>query len=124
MSALRKMHSALIPGGVLVDTQPVGMRPRVAVDDSEVGALDMTDWLNTVAAVDERVAEVTSEGLFEIRHEESVVVTDSFEDGRECLATVTKWRGTRVSNQLVQRLEAVRGVVTVEQDIRLRLLQR
>ena len=123
MNALRKIHASLVPGGVLVDTQPVGIRPRVAVDGAEVGRLDMTDWGSTVAAVDERVAEASGEGLFTIRHEELVVVTDSFQDGAECLATVATWRGTLVPDRLRRRLEGTQGITTVEQDVRLRLLQ-
>ena len=122
MNALRSIHSALVPGGVLVDTQPVGIRPRVTVDGAEVGRLDMTEWISTISAVDARVADASEEGLFKIRHEQFLVVTDSFEDGRECLETVARWRGTRVPDRLNRRLESAHGRVTVEQDVRLRLL--
>jgi hypothetical protein len=124
VNALRNIHSALVPGGVLVDTQPVGIRPCVTVDGEPVGRLDMTDWVRTVAAVDARVAEASEEGLFELSHETFVVVTDSFQNGAECLETVAKWRGTRIPTRLVGRLEAAKAIVNVEQDVRLRLLQR
>jgi len=123
VDALRNIHAALIPGGLVVDTQPVGSQPRVAIDGDEVGALDMAEWMSTLAAVDSRIAETVENGLFEICHEERFVVTDSFEDGPECLGTVGDWRDTFVPPALANRLNAAQAVVTVEQDVRLRLLR-
>ena len=123
MHALRNIHSALIPGGVLVDTQPVGPQPHVAIGGEEVGRLDMLEWMTTVAAVDSMLEETVDSGLFEVCDEVGVVVTDSFDSGTECLSTVAEWRGTRVPAALVSRLEAAQAVVTVEQDVRLRLLR-
>jgi hypothetical protein len=121
--ALRNIHSTLSPGGLLVDTQPVGSQPRVAVNGVAVGKLDMLEWTNTIAAIDSLVAEVLDNGLFEIDYEEGVVVTDSFDNGHECLATVATWRDTRVPPRLFRLLDAARAAVTVEQDVRLRLLR-
>ena len=43
MHALRNIHSALTPAGLLVDTQPVGPQPRVTINGVEAGSLDMLD---------------------------------------------------------------------------------
>jgi hypothetical protein len=123
VDALRNIHSALLPGGLVVDTQPVGPEPRVTVDGEEVGRLDMLEWMSTIANVDSRIAETVEHGLFEIRHEEPLVVTDSFENGAECLRVVADWQDTHVPSPLAARLEAARAAVTVEQDVRLRLLR-
>ena len=69
MHALRNIHAALAPDGVLVDTQPVSASPPVASDGGELGSLDMHDWLDTIQAVDERFAETIAAGLYELEHE-------------------------------------------------------
>jgi hypothetical protein len=122
--ALRNIHTALVPAGLLVDTQPLSPHPRVAADDTNLGTLDMRDWLDTIRAVDQCVAEAVGSGLFEIRHEQRFVITDAFDNGLECLETVSSWRDTRVPPALVSQLEATQAAVTVEQEIRLRLLRR
>jgi hypothetical protein len=122
--ALRNIHAALAPGATLVDTQPVSARPRVASDGSRIGTLDMRDWLDTIHAVDERFAETIAGGLYELQHESRFVVTDSYDNGPECLQIVSDWRGTCVAPELSQRLAAATSRVSVQQEVRLRLLRR
>ena len=124
MHALRNIHVALAPDGVLVDTQPVSARPPVASNGGELGTLDMRDWLDTIHAVDERFAETIAAGLYELEHESWFVVTDTYDNGPECLDIVSGWRGTRVPSEMTQRLAAATSTVTVEQQVRLRLLRR
>jgi hypothetical protein len=122
--ALRNIHAALVPGGLLVDTQPIGPQPAVAAAGTELGALDMHEWIETIHAVDERVAETIATGLFEQTDERMLVVRDTFDDGPDCLDTIRSWRGTRVPQPLADRLAVVRDQVTVDQQVRLRLLRR
>ena len=124
MHALRNVHAALVPTGVLVDTQPLSPQPPVAADGVELGMLDMHEWLDTIRTVDDLIAEVVDAGFYEIQHEEWFVVTDSFDNGPECLEVVSGWRETRVPSSLVSRLRSTRAPVTVEQEVRLRLLRR
>ena len=124
MHALRNIHAALAPNGILVDTQPVSASPPVALDDSELGSLDMHEWLDTIHAVDERFAETIAAGLYELEHESWFVVTDTYDNGPECLDIVSGWRGTRVPPGVAQRLAATTSAVTVQQEVRLRLLRR
>jgi hypothetical protein len=122
--ALHNIHAALAPGGIVIDTQPVSSRPPVAADGIQLGILDMREWLETIRSVDECFAEVIAVGLYDLTHEERFIVTDSFERGSECLATVSEWRGTRVPPMLATRLAAAEPPVTVGQDVKLRLLRR
>ena len=124
MHALRNIHAALAPDGVLVDTQPVSASPPVAAEGGERGSLDMRDWLDTIHAVDERFAETIADGLYELQHESRFIVTDKYDSGPECLEIVSGWRGTRVPSEMTQRLAAATSTVTVEQQVRLRLLRR
>ncbi len=124
MHALRNIQAALAPDGIFVDTQPVSARSLVASEGSELGTLDMHDWLDTIQAVDERFAETIAAGLYELEHESWFVATDTYENGPECLETVSGWRGTRVPSGVAQRLAATTSAVTVQQEVRLRLLRR
>ena len=124
MHALRNIHAALAAGGILVDTQPVSASPPVASDGGELGSLDMHEWLDTIHAVDERLVETIADGLYEPDRESSFVVTDTFDNGPECLEIVSGWRGTRVPLGVSQQLAAAASRVSVQQEVRLRLLRR
>jgi hypothetical protein len=122
--ALRNIHRALAPDGILVDTQPVSARPPLASNGVKLGTLDMRDWLDTIHAVDELLAETIAARLYELQHESRFVVTDTSDNGPECLDTVSGWRGTRVPPGVSRRLAAATLSVTVQQQVRLRLLRR
>ena len=123
MHALHNIHAALAPDGLLVDTQPISAHPRVTAADVDLGPLDMRDWVDTIRAVDERFTETIAAALYELQHEERFTVTDSFDDGHECIETVSSWRDTQVPPSLASRLETTHGAVRVEQEVRLRLLR-
>jgi hypothetical protein len=122
--ALRNIHAALAPDGLLVDTQPIGSQPHVAANGDELGTLDMHEWTETIHATDERVAEIIAGGLFEQTDERTLVIRDTFDNGPDCLEIIGTWQGTRVPKPLARRLAAVRDQVTVDQQVRLRLLRR
>ena len=124
VDALKRIHAALVPGGVLVDTQPVSLRLPVALDGEPIGELEDDEWLETVAAVDREVEKTLAEGLFELRHEELYTVVHEFGSGRECLDVVGGWVGTSVPEEVAARLERGHKRTTVEQGTRLRLLDR
>jgi hypothetical protein len=122
--ALRKIHAALVDGGLLVDTQPVGEQPRVAANGDELGALDMHEWIETIRSVDARVEEAIVAGLYEKTEERTLAIRSMFDDGADCLEITGSWQGTRVPQPLADRLAAMRGRVTVDQLVRLRVLRR
>ena len=124
MHALRNIHAALAAGGILVDTQPVSASPSVASDGGELGSLDMHEWLDTIHTVDECFAETIAAGLYELEHESWFVVTDTYDNGPECLEIVSGWRGTRIPAEMTQRLAVFTSPVLVQQEVQLRLLRR
>ena len=124
VDALTRLHAALVPGGVLVDTQPVGLRLPVALDGEPVGELEDDAWIKMVAAVDAEIDKALGSGLFELRHEERYVVVHEFGSGADCLEVVGDWAGTTVPAEVAARLERGEGRATVEQETRLRLLDR
>ena len=124
MHALRNIHAALVSNGLLVDTQPIGSQPRVAANGDELGTLDMHEWIETIHAVDERVDETIATGLYEKTDERTLVIRSTFDDGPDCLEVIGTWRGTRVPQPLVDQLAVVRDQITVDQQVRLRVLRR
>jgi hypothetical protein len=123
VDALRRIHSALVPGGLLVDTQPLSPRPPVKGDGLRLGALDMRDWCETIDAIDRLIDQVT-QGLYTVAAEQRFVVTDTFDSGTELLESVSGWRGTHVPAALRERAVGATPPLTVDQDVRLRLLVR
>ena len=124
VDALTRIHAALVPGGVLVDTQPVGPRLPVTLDGEPIGELEDEEWLDIVAAVDTEIEKVLAAGVFELRHEERYSVVHEFGSGRDCLDVVAGWVGTNVPEDVGALLEGGNARTTVEQDTRLRLLDR
>ena len=124
VDALTCLHAALVPGGVLVDTQPVGLRLPVALDGEPIGELEDDEWLEIVAAVDAEADKAIAIGLFELWHEERYPVVHEFGSGDECLDEVGSWVGTVVPPAVAARLAHATGPATVEHDVRLRLLGR
>lgn len=122
MNALRKVHAALVPGGIVVDTQPVSAWPRVGSPAAELGALDMRDWLRIVDGVDQQVDLAIAEGLFTSEVEPAFEVADTFDSGPAVIDTVKNWQGTSITPELAERLACHSGVVRVNQQVRLRLL--
>ena len=124
VDALTRIHAALVPGGVLVDTQPISLRLPVVLDDEPIGELEDDEWLEMVAAVDAELDSALAARLFEIRHEERYSVVHEFGSGRECLEVVGAWGGTHVPPAVASRLQQSSARATVEHDVRLRILDR
>jgi hypothetical protein len=123
VNALERIHEALVPGGPVVDTQPVSPRPPVESGGRRLGTLDMREWGETIEAVDRLVAQAISDGLYALEDERRFVVTDTYDSGPELVEVVSDWRGTRISRALSERVAAVAEPVRVHQEVRLRLLR-
>jgi hypothetical protein len=123
VNALRRLHAALVPGGLVVDTQPISARPPVEADGIELGTLDMRAWRRTVDAVDRLVAETIDVGLFSVESERRFTVADTADDGHGLVDTVRDWQGTTVSDALARRIAEAPPPISVRQDVRLRVLR-
>jgi hypothetical protein len=122
--ALGLLRASLADDGVLLDTQPVGASPLVSGSDGPHGELDMSAWVETIAAVDRGFEIVLRDGLFRIEHEERLVTHDAFETAEELLETASEWRDTEIPAGLAERVRTGSPPFTVRQDVRLRLLIR
>jgi hypothetical protein len=122
VNVLRTLHRALAPDGILVDTQPVSSRPPVAANGVGLGTLDMREWLETIDAVDGLIVSTIDSGMYDMQHERRFVVVDTFESGTEFLEIVGSWAGTRIPRRLAQSARAAEPPLTVQQEVRLRVL--
>jgi hypothetical protein len=123
VNALRKIHHALDPGGLVIDTQPVSAYPPIESASGTLGTLDMSEWARTIATIDGRVQQAIDQGLFDLERESRYVVTDEYDDGAEFVTVTREWAGTNVSDALAARVSPEQGCVRLHQDVRLRLLQ-
>jgi hypothetical protein len=121
--ALRQIRGALVAGGLVIDTQPVSPDPLVSSVGSPLGRADMSEWLQTIEAVDALIARSVDAGLFSVEAERRFVVTDTWDSGPECAETIAGWQGTRLPAALAKRIAAASPRLTIDQDVRLRVLR-
>jgi hypothetical protein len=121
VNALQKIHDALVPGGLVIDTQPVSAEPPVESQAGPLGALDMREWAQTIATIDRRVEQTMHDGLFDLEDERRLVVTDEYDDGAELVAVTSGWAGTRLDDTFAELVRSQPRPVRLHQQIRLRL---
>ena len=123
VNALRKIHEALLPGTVVIDTQPVSTLPPVESDAGLLGPLDKRGWTRTIHAIDRRVEHAIRAGLFELVDTTYFGVVDEYDDGQELVDVTRGWRGTVVNAAFARRIARERRPVRLEQAVRLRVLR-
>lgn len=106
----------------MIDTQPLSPRPPVFAAGEPIGSLDMREWARTIAAVDAEIERALAYGLFSLEMEQRIVVTDSFDSGVECLEKVREWAGTKVPKALEAAFQGAHPPVSLEQEVRVRVL--
>jgi hypothetical protein len=123
VNALQRIHDALVPDGLVIDTQPVSAEPPIESQAGPLGALDMREWARTIATIDLRVEQTLRDGLFDLEHESRFVVTDEYDDGAELVAATREWAGTRLDDTFAEHVGSEPRRVRLHQEIRLRLLR-
>ena len=61
MHALRRIHEALVPGGVLLDMHPVPPSTRAEVDGKSLGVFDDSEFMRIVSDADAATLGTTRE---------------------------------------------------------------
>ena len=123
MNALHRIHSAIIPGGLVLDVQPVGPAPPVESNGQRLGSLDMREWRVTIDHVAALVDETVAKGLFAEEAERRYEILETFDDGKEFVETVREWTGTNISQTLAARVERAMPPLTIQESVRLRALR-
>ena len=123
VNALHRIHSALVPGGLVLDMQPVGPAPPVESNGQPLGLLDMREWRVTIDHVAALVDETIAKGLFAEEAERRYEILETFDHGKEFVETVREWTGTNISQTLAARVERAMPPLTIQESVRLRALR-
>ncbi|MGH2967460.1 MAG: hypothetical protein ACRDK0_00125 [Solirubrobacteraceae bacterium] len=123
VNALRRIHDALVAGGLVIDTQPVSVHPPITTGVGDLGTLDMREWAQTIETVDRLIEQTIRDGLFGLEEESRFVVTDEYDDGAEFVAETRQWAGTHIDEAFAEHVATVQRPVRLHQEIRLRVLR-
>ena len=124
VNVLRRLQTALVPGGVVVDLIAVPPPERVEVDDEVLGELDQSRaiprWLETAAGLDALV----EEGLLIAEGEERLSILVRFLTGRDAVDDVAQRTFTRMPAALARRVEAIVGPVAIREHSLVRTFRK
>ena len=116
MHALRQIHQALVPEGVLLDMHPVPPSTRAEVRGESLGEFDDAEFMQLVAD-----AEAKFEGLFTPEEELEFDYLERHDDPAELVEMVeTDWDGCHIPAELEKRIRAVDGPIDLWERVVLR----
>ena len=122
MHALRQIHQALVPGGVLLDMHPVPPSTRAEVDGKSLGDFDDAEFMQTVADAE---AKIEGSGLFERMSELEFDYLERYDDPAQLLEDIEEgWEGCTVPPELAVRIRESDGPVEVWERVVLRRFTR
>ena len=102
MHALRQIHQALVPGGVLLDMHPVPPSTRAEVRGESLGEFDDAEFMELVAAGE---AKIEHSGLFTRESELEFDYLERYDEPVQLLEDIKEgWEGCRIPAELEQRI--------------------
>jgi hypothetical protein len=121
---LRNVQQAVVPGGRILDIHPLGIDMAVRAGPRGLGFIDASDFARVVAAMDEGIDQVRSEGLLtELRSLRRLVV-ERYDDPAEALEEASSWEHLRLPARVARRLrEAEEGPVEFVDTVCYRLFE-
>jgi hypothetical protein len=123
VNALHRIHAAVVPGGLVLDMQPVAARPPVETNGLRLGSLDMREWRELIDDVTELVELTIADGLFAEETGRAYEVLETFDDGDELVETVRDWTGTKISHALSARVRRANPPLAIREGVRVRVLR-
>lgn len=116
MHALRKIHQALVPGGVLLDMHPVPPSTRAEVRGKSLGEFEDAEFMELVAN-----AEAKFSGLFTPEFEVEFDYRERYDDPAELIEGVkTDWDGCYIPPDLEARILGAEAPVDLWERVVLR----
>ncbi len=102
MHALRQIHQALVPGGVLLDMHPIPPSTRAEVQGRSLGEFEDAEFMQIVADAE---AEIERGGLFTRLSEVEFDYLERYDDPAQMLEDIREdWEGCRIPAELEQRI--------------------
>jgi hypothetical protein len=118
VNALRQIHQALVPGGVLLDMHPVPPSTRAEVGGSSLGEFDDAEFMHLVANAE---ADLERTGLFARESEIEFDYRERYDDPAQLVEDITDgWEGCRIPAGLEARILAAEGPVDIWERVVLR----
>jgi hypothetical protein len=116
--ALRRIHQALVPGGVLLDMHPVPPSTRAEVAGRSLGEFDDAEFMQIVANAE---AEIERSGLFGRESETEFDYLERYDDPAQLLDDIKEeWDGCVVPPDLEARILQAGGPVDIWERVVLR----
>ena len=102
MHALRQIHQALVPGGVLLDMHPVPPSTRAEVRGVSLGEFDDAEFMQIVVNAE---AEIERRGLFTRESEVEFDYLERYDDPAQLLEDIREgWDGCQIPAELEKRI--------------------
>ena len=118
MHALRQIHQALVPGGVLLDMHPIPPSTRAEVHGESLGEFDDSEFMRIVSAA-EGVLERS--GLFKQDSELEFDYLERYDDPAQLLEDIDEgWEGCSVPAELEKRIREADSPVDIWERVVLR----
>jgi hypothetical protein len=120
--ALRQIHQALVPGGVLLDMHPVPPSTRAEVRGESLGEFDDSEFMEIVAAGE---AKIEDSGLFTRGSELEFDYLERYDDPAQLLEDIREgWDGCRIPAELEKRILEANEPVDIWERVVLRRFTR
>jgi hypothetical protein len=120
--ALRRIHQALVPGGVLLDMHPVPPSTRAEVRGESLGEFDDSEFMEIVAAGE---AKIEDSGLFTRGSELEFDYLERYDDPAQLLEDIREgWDGCRIPAELEKRILEANEPVDIWERVVLRRFTR
>jgi hypothetical protein len=110
----------LVPGGALVDLQPVPPSPTLHAGGEKLGNVDQSQVWERFARADPGVEAAVGEGLFGLDAELEFDVIERFESKETLISTINARDDWHMTGQLAARLEAANPPIDGHDRMRLR----
>jgi hypothetical protein len=118
VNALRNIHQALAPEGVLLDMHPIPPSTRAEARGESLGEFDDAEFQELVKTAEARILET---GLFQQEAETEFDWLERYDDPTELLADVKdNWDGCRVPTDVEARIREAEPPVDIWERVVLR----
>ena len=118
MNALRNIHRALVPEGILLDMHPIPPATRAEVSGKSLGDFDDAEFQELVRTAEARIRETR---LFEHDTELEFDWLERYDDPAQLLVDIKEdWDGCHVPADLEARIRAAEAPVDIWERVVLR----
>ena len=123
MNALQRTHGSLVPGGLLLDLQPMLENAPVRNSSGGLGRIDEREFRAVADRVNTVLEETIKAGLFAHERAADFVIVHRFGSASALVAELKTWTGTTLPAPLLRRLERSAPPFDVHERARLRRLR-